>query len=163
MKLLKIVRKKVVKLVIEDRIKNLLSEIFGPESQEVDTLVDAYNLIVKTAPTVSSEAKTHLLLLDHSRTKLASLYYMITRVISKKWNSMQSTYDETYVQLVRRGRPSKDAIEAEIRQLNPEYSGIAYQVSQLEEVKELINMYLRCIDSNKTTTLEILRNINRID
>lgn len=150
-------------MVIEDNVKSLLSEIFGSTSQEVETIVEAYNLIVKTAPTISSEAKTHLILLDHSRIKLASLYYMITRIISKKWNDVQSTYDDTYVQLVRRGRPSKDAIEAEIRQLNPEYSGVSYQISQLEEVKELISMYLRCIDSNRSTTLEILRNISRID
>lgn len=147
----------------ETKLTDLLKEVLGDNSSEVVDILEAYGLIVHSAPTVISEAKTHLILLDHSKVKLSSIYYMLSREISKKKRTTQETYDSTYVQLVRRGRPSKDAIEAEIRQLNPTYLGVSQEISDLEEVKDLVSMYIRCIDSSRSSTIEILRNISRID
>lgn len=148
---------------MEEQLKKLLCEVFGESSEEVEVIVSAYDLIVSSAPTILSEAKTHLILLDHCRVKLSSIYYMISRKISKMRELSQNSYDSSYVQLVKRGRPSKDAIEAEIRSLNPEYSSVYQTIIKFEEIENLINMYIRCIDSSKTTTLEIIRNINRLD
>lgn len=144
-------------------VKKLFNEIFGEKSEESEILSGAYELITQSVPTIAAEAKTHMILLDHSRTKLSTIYYMICCKISSLRESVQSTYDSQYTRLVKLGRPTKDAIESEIRSTNPEYSGISKKISDYEDLKNLVSMYIRCIDSNKNTTIELLRNINRID
>lgn len=145
------------------KFEKVLEGVFDEGTEEYSIISEAYDLIVKSAPTVSGEAKTHLILLDHCRTNLATLYYMIGRNISKLRDTIQSAYDSSYTRLVKLGRPSKDAIESEIRLTCPEYLVSYKKIRDLEEVQSLVNMYLRCVDSNKTTTLELLRNIQRID
>lgn len=140
-----------------------LKNIFGEDSQEANTVYEVYDIITSSAPTTLAEAKTNLILLDHARVKLSTIYFMIDREISRIRNSIQSTYDSQYVTLVKRGRPSKDAIESEIRVLNPEYAGLAYKMEVYNSVKDLVNMYLKCIDSSRMTTIELLRNIDRVD
>lgn len=143
-------------------VSKLLSEILG-DSEESKILEETYGLITQSVPTVISEAKTHMLLLDHARTKLSTIYYMVCREISRLNALVQPTYDAQYTRLVKLGRPTKDAIESEIRSINPEYSGTYRKMCDYEDLKNLITMYIRCIDSNKNTTVEILHNINRID
>lgn len=140
-----------------------LNGVFDEGTEEREILTEAYDIIRSSHPSVASEAKNHLIMLDHSRVKLSTLYYSITRIISHLRGMVQSTYDAQYTRLVKLGRPSKDAIESEIRTTNPEYSGISQKIKDYEEVKELINMYLRCIDASRSSTQEILKNIYRID
>lgn len=143
-------------------VSKVLSEVLG-DSEESKILEEVYSLITQTVPTVISEAKTHMLLLDHAKIKLSTIYYMTCREISRMTKLVRPTYDSQYTRLVKLGRPTKDAIEAEIRSTNPEYSGIYHKICDYEDLKNLITMYIRCIDSNKNTTVEILHNINRID
>lgn len=144
-------------------VRELVSGVLGDKSEETETVVEVYELITQSAPTIASEAKTHMILLDHARTKLSTVYYMLCREISRMKDEVRSSYDSQYTRLVKLGRPTKDAIESEIRATNPQYSGVSKTISDYEDVKNLINMYLRCIDSSKQTTVELLRNINRID
>lgn len=145
------------------KFNELVEGIFSEGTEEYDILNDTYNLITQSAPTVASEAKTHLLLLDHTKVKLSTLYYSLCRTISKLRDQVQSAYDSSYMRLVKLGRPSKDAIESEIRVLNPEYAKIYRKLIDYEDLKDLVNMYIKCIDSSKITTIEILKNIYRID
>lgn len=143
--------------------KEMLEGIFDPGTEEYQIIEESYQLIASTAPTIAAEAKTHLLLLDHMKIKLATLYYMLGRNISKMRVAIQSTYDASYTRLVKLGRPSNAAIETEIRATNPEYAGISRKIDDYEAIRELINNYIRCLDSSKTTTLEVLRDSRRID
>lgn len=145
------------------KIEETLTLAFSEGTEEYETLHTAYKLITTSYPSVASEAKNHLIMLDHSRMKLATLYYGVCRNISHLRDMTQATYDTQYTRLVKMGRPSKDAIEAEIRSTNGEYAGVSKQIKDLEDVKDLISMYMRCIDSNKSTVTEILRNVYRID
>lgn len=149
--------------MLEDKLKDSLVKIFGEKSEELLTITDTYGLIIKGSPTTISEAKTRMVLLDRAKTKLSTIYYMLCREISRLRETVQPTYDAQYTRLVKLGRPTKDAIESEIRASNPEYSGIQNQITAYEDVKTLITMYFRCIESDKGTVSEILRNINRID
>lgn len=144
-------------------LSEALNGVFDEGSEEREIIIEAYNIIRTSNPSVASEAKNHLIMLDRSRVKLSTLYYSISRVISSLKDQIQGTYDSQYVRLVKMGRPSKDAIESEIRATNAEYSGISKKIRDYEDVKDLISMYLRCIDSNRSTVTEILRNIYRID
>lgn len=144
-------------------MKELLDGVFNEGTEEYELIVDTYNLIVQSAPTIASEAKTHLLLLDHNKIKLATLYYSLNRRIMELQDSVQQTHDASYMRLVKLGRPSKEAIESEIRATNPEYAGVSRQINMYESVRDLISNYMRCIDSSRMTTTEILRNIYRVD
>lgn len=146
-----------------EKLSDSLSYLFPEGSEELDVLKSTYHIITSTYPSVASEAKSQLIVLDQCRVKLSTLYYSICRTISRLRDSMESTYNASYVRLVKLGRPSKDAIEAEIKATNPEYSGVAKKISDYEDAKNLINMYIRCVDSSKSTVTEILRNIYRID
>lgn len=145
------------------KFKETLEGIFDEGTEEYNIIKETYDLITQSAPTIAAEAKTHLILLDHNKVKLSTLYYGICRKISNLRDQVQTTHDASYVRLVKVGRPSKDAIEAEIRMTNPKYSGISKKISDYEDVKDLISMYIRCVDSSRTTTLEILKNIYRLD
>lgn len=145
------------------KIDGVLTLAFNEGSEEYEILKEAYSLIVHSFPSVASEAKNHLIMLDHCRVKLSTLYYSICRTISDMKDNVQSTYDIQYTRLVKMGRPSKDAIESEIRSTNGEYAGLYKKIRDLEDVKDLVSMYMRCIDSNKSTVTEILKNIYRID
>ena len=143
--------------------EKIFEGVFSKDSSEYEILTTAHDLISNSAPTIAAEAKTHLLLLDHSRMDLSTMYYMLGREISKKRSLIQSNYDTQYTRLVKVGRPSNAAIEAEIRATNPEYAGISVQIQSFEEVRDLIASYIKCIDSSKQTTIEILRDSRRID
>lgn len=143
--------------------KNILEGIFDEGTEEYDLVKEAYDLISKTTPSISAEAKTNMILLDHSRANLTTIYFMVCRNISKKKDSFQKSYDSQYSRLVKLGRPSNAAIEAEIRVTSPEYATASSQIEALEQVKDLISSYIRCIDSCKQTAVEILRDSRRID
>lgn len=149
--------------MIKSNLEECLKTVISDNSEEYSVIIDTYDLLMSTTPVIASEAKTHLLMLDRFKVQLSTIYYLLTNQISSLKSTMQDTHDSMYVQLVKRGRPSKEAIETEIRALNPEYSGVVQQLDDYSEVKEYINMLLRSIDSRKVTTLEILRTINRID
>lgn len=145
------------------KFNEMLEGVFNEGTEEYEIIKEAYELVVNSAPTISAEMKTHMILLDHSKTKLATLHYLLGRNIAQLRETIQTTYDSQYTRLVKLGRPSKDAIESEIRATNPEYSGIAKKISSLQEVRDLVGMYIRCLDSSKQTTMEALRDSRRID
>lgn len=143
--------------------KILLKDIFTEDSEEFAIIKDSYDCIISSAPTISAEAKTQMILLDHNRTKLSTLYFMLARKISTLKSTYQSDWDTQYARLVKIGRPSKDSIESEIRANNPALAGAIVQVNQYEQVQELVSMYMRCIDSAKQTATELLRDSRRLD
>ena len=141
----------------------ILDGVFAPGTDEYDAIKDTYDTITSSVPVIAAEARATLVILDNCRAKLSTIYFMLNRTISQKTEVIQQTYDAQYMRLVKLGRPSKDAIEAEIRATNPQYAGICVEVKRLEDVKELINMYIRCIDNCRQNTLEMLKNIFRVD
>ena len=143
--------------------KELFEGVFSEDSEELETLQMTYDLVGKSAPSIVAEYKTNMILLDKCKIKLSTMYYMLSRNISKKRETFNDTYNATYTRLVKVGRPSAAAIEAEIKSTNPMYAGISIEIERLEQVKELINLYLRCIDSCKQTATELLRDSRRID
>ena len=143
--------------------KEILDGVFDEGSEEFDIIKTTYELIGMSAPSISAEFKTHMILLDKCKINLSTMYYMISRNISKKKEVFSDTYNSTYTRLVKLGRPSAAAIEAEIKASNPAYSGLMIEVEKLEQVKDLIASYLRCIDSCKQTITELLRDSRRID
>ena len=143
--------------------KDILYGIFDEGTEEYEQISECYDLIAKTAPTIAAEAKTHLLLLDHARINLSTIYFMLCRNISKKREIYQQAYDTQYARLVKLGRPSNAAIEAEIRSTNSDYAVLSRQIESLEQVKDLITAYVRCIDASKQTTFECLRDSRRLD
>lgn len=144
-------------------IEQIISDIFPQGSDEYNTLVECYNLIMGSSPSIAAEAKTNMILLDHMRMKLSTLYFLLERTISKKKSAYQNAYDSAYTRLVKLGRPSNTAIEAEIRVTVPEYLVGYDEVEKLEHVKGLILGYLKGIDSYKQTSVEILRDSRRLD
>lgn len=146
---------------IEKKLKDELEKVLGEE--EVRIVTDCYNLINKNNPTILAEIKTHLTLLDRSQSQLSVIYYLINRMISQRYSEVREEHDRQYVTLVKRGRPSKDAIEAEIRAVCPEYAVAVLKIEDLEELREFVNMLLKCIDSNRRTVTEVLRTLGRVD
>lgn len=140
-----------------------LSEIFSTESDEYKTLVEINRVLSMSSPSISSEAKSQMIILDSSKTKLSTIYFMLNRAISRLKREVQSAYDIQYTRLVKLGRPSNTAIEAEIRSTNPQYVTNSQRISDLEDIKDLIYNYMKCIDSCKFTASEILRDSRRID
>lgn len=141
----------------------VLNGIFEPGTEEYETIVDTYDLITRNVPSIASDAKTQMILLDNTKIKLSTLYFMLCRNISQLKDAVQQTVDSQYTRLVKLGRPSNAAIEAEIRATNPEYAGISRKIGDYENVKDLISSYIKCVDSRKTTALEVLRDSRRID
>ena len=144
-------------------LREYITDIFPETSEEYKILEEAYEVITSSAHTISAEAKTDMILLDNVRTKLSTLYYMLGRSISRKRASFQTIYDTQYARLVKLGRPSNAAIEAEIRTTNPGAAITMKECAALEEVKNLVEKYIRCVDSAKTTALELLRDSRRVD
>lgn len=144
-------------------IKQIIGEVFPEGSDEFETLVECYNLVMGSAPSIAAEAKTNMILLDHMRMKLSTLYFLLERSISSKRSQYQSDYDAAYTRLVKLGRPSNTAIEAEIRATVPNYLVGSGEVEKLEQVKSLILGYLRGIDAYKQTSVELLRDSRRLD
>lgn len=149
--------------MIRDSLKSMISEVFPEGSEEYETLLEVYQSTSQAIPATAAEAKVRMVIYDRLKVKLSTLLFNLSREQSRLQSTVQSTRDSQYTRLVKLGRPTKDAIEAEIRTTNPEYAGIMIKVNFYEDIKNLILTYLRCIDSQKTTALELLRNINRID
>lgn len=143
--------------------KELVGDVFAEGTEEFKIITESYDLITKTTPSISAEAKTQMILLDHSRTKLSTLYYMLSREISRQKETYRKDYDAKYTRLVKLGRPSNAAIDAEIRTTCPEYATASVKVEALEQVRELVSSYMRCIDTTKQTAVEVLRDSRRID
>jgi len=145
------------------RLEDTLKEIFSENSDEYKLIIEASELVASSAPTIAAECKTIMLMTDHIKPRLSTLYFLLSREISKLKESYQASYDAQYVRLVKMGRPSNAAIEAEIRVSNAEFIALSKQVEKYEQVKELITFYIRCIDSLKQSAIEILRDSRRID
>lgn len=143
--------------------EEIIGDVFSTNSEEFQIIKDTYDLIGMSAPTIAAEFKTHMILLDKYKISLSTMYYMLSRNISEKKEAFSATYNSSYVRLVKLGRPSAAAIEAEIKAGNPAYSGMTHEIEKLQQVKDLINDYLRCIDSCKQTAIEFLRDSRRID
>ena len=140
-----------------------LKSVFNEDSDEYKTIVEAYNIMSKSAPVTSGESKTQMLLLDNLRIKLSTYYYLCCKKISDLKKTTQSAYDTQYARLVKLGRPSNASIECEIRLNSPEYAKSYSQMTDLEDVKTLLSSYLKCLDNSKITAIEILRDSRRID
>lgn len=143
--------------------KEILNGVFPEDTEEFEEIKNCYDLITKSSISLISEAKSHLFLLDRSQIKLSTIYYLLSRRISSIRESIQSDYDASYTSLVRRGRPSKDSVESEIRSTNPVLYEVFSKISKLEDVKELVSLYLKCIDSSRKTAVEVIRTSGRID
>lgn len=145
------------------KFEDTLKEVFPETSDEYKLILEASDLLASSAPSIAAECKTIMILADHIKPRLAALYFLLSREISKMKETYQASYDAQYVRLVKMGRPSNAAIEAEIRVTNTEFITLSKQIDKYEQVKELINFYLRCIDSLKQSAIEILRDSRRID
>ena len=137
-----------------------LYDILG-QCDELTSIVRVSAVLTLSTPVTESEANYIMEKLDSSKAELSSIYFQLSREISRLESEVQKDYDSSYSRLVRLGRPSKDAIEAEIRNGNPMYVEVSCRIKSLEDVKELISMYMRSIDSKKTSVLEALRSIKR--
>lgn len=143
--------------------KDLLDGVFDEGTEEYKIIEESYNLIVGNAPTIAAEMKTNMILLDHARTKLSTLYYLTCREISRCRRKYEKSYDQQYTRLVKLGRPSKDAIEAELKVTCAGYAENYQKEEDLNQIKDLISSYMRCIDSCKQSAVEMLRDSRRID
>ena len=124
-------------------IQEQLKEIFPETSDEYITLVDAYNLVVSSAPTTTAEAKTQLILFDSTRIKLSSIYFMITKTIDKIHETNQVIHDQESSSIyAKMTNPSNTAVETKLRNKNPAYAMAVKQCNDLEKVKTLILSYL---------------------
>jgi hypothetical protein len=144
-------------------IEEALKKVFNDNSDEYQTITETYKLIVSSSPTINSESKTLMILADIDKVKLASIYFLLQQKISSIKKQYQQTYDNHYIRLVKLGRPSHVAIDTEIRSVYPDYVILSKQVEDLEQVKELVGMYIKAIDSLKQTAIEMLRDSRRID
>ena len=144
-------------------LKNIFKNVFDEGTEEFEILKDAYELIVSSGMVIHSEFKQTMILADASKVKLATLYYMISTQISEIRSSYEKTYNEIYIKLVKMERPSQHAIETEIKQVYPDYLVACNKIEKFEQVKELITMYIKSIDSIKQTAMEMLRDSRRID
>ena len=142
---------------------NIISEVFPIGTEEYRILEDAHNLIISSTPQISAEYKNKMITLDRVRAELSSLYFMVSRNMSNLKSGVQKDYDAKYTHLVKVGRPSNTAIEAEIRLTNPDYVVAFNKIEELDTVRTLITSYIKCIDSCKNTTIELLKDSRRID
>lgn len=144
-------------------IKKVLEGVFDEGTQEYEIIKECYEMINKTVPSVASEAKTAMILADRCRVEMVTLIYLLSREISNTRSKLRDFGDSQYVRLVKLGRPSKEAIETEIRSTSPEYRKFSEKIEKLENVKELVNSYVRSLDSFRMTALEILKDSRRLD
>lgn len=143
-----------------DSLDKELYDILG-QCDELTSIIRVSAVLTLSTPVTESEANYIMEKLDSGRAELSSIYFQLSREVSRLESEVQKDYDSSYSRLVRLGRPSKDAIEAEIRNGNPKYVEVSCRIKSLEDVKELISMYMRSIDSKKTSVLEALRSIKR--
>lgn len=147
-------------------LNDTLKEVFPETSEEYKTIIEAYDLVSTSAPTIAAEAKTNMILLDSTRIKLSSIYFMISRNISNLKATYQQTHDAEYKRLSMTSglsNPSNTTVETIIRSKNPAYAGAIKKCEDLEDVKTFLSNILRCIDSSKQTALELLRDSRRLD
>lgn len=137
-----------------------LYDILG-QCDELTSIIRVSAVLTLSTPVTESEANYIMEKLDSGKAELSSIYFQLSREISRLESEVQKDYDSSYSRLVRLGRPSKDAIEAEIRNSNPRYVEVSCRIKSLEDVKELISMYMRSIDAKKVSVLEALRSIKK--
>lgn len=143
--------------------QDTIEEVFDKTTDEYQTITQAYGLLSSPIPMTAAEAKVLMYQLDSIRAKLSAIYFMVSRSLSKQKSAVQNTYDTTYTRLVKIGRPSHTAIEAEIRTLLPDYIIYSDTADKYTQVKELITSFIRGIDNMKVTTLEAFRDSRRVD
>lgn len=141
----------------------LLDGVFSKSSHEYEVLELTYQVIVSSAPTTSAEIKNHITILDQQRVELSTLYYLLSRNITRYKTNMQKETDPAYTRLVKLGRPSKDAIEAELRSTNETYATSILKIEELTQVRDLVSSYIRSVDSRKQSMIEMLKNSYRLD
>jgi len=143
-------------------LKDTLNSIFG-DSEESRIIQEVSDATMSSVPSTAPEAKMKMMLFDALKCRLSNVYFLICRNIHILQREFQQSYDTQYTRLVKLGRPSKDAIEAEIRTLQPNYASAIQKVQDLEDVKEFISLQMRCIDACKTTAMRVLEDSRRID
>jgi hypothetical protein len=141
----------------------LFNGIFNEGSHELETIELAYQLISGTAPTTATQLKAQMIELDQMRIEMVTLYYLLNRKIMQLKDDTQRETDATYVRLVKLGRPSKDAIETELRATNEVYSVNSFKLENYNNAKELVLSFIRSIDARKQTVIELLRTAYRVD
>ncbi len=140
-----------------------LAEIFPTTSEEYDAITKAYNFVNSPIPMTAAEAKTLMYQIDGIRARLSTVYFLISRELSKQKSLIQHQYDISYTRLVKVGRPSHAAIETELKTMLPDYVIYLDISEKYEQVKELVSSLVRGLDEIKRTTLEAFRDARRID
>ena len=142
--------------------KQYFNGVIKEDSEEFRTISEVYNILVSRLPQTASEAFSRVSSLESYRAQLSSMIYMISMIKDDVNREYRKLYEREFTKLSLLNRPSQAAIEAEIHSKSTEAFMLRDRLESFDRVLALLNSYIRCIDSCKTSAMECWRDARRV-
>lgn len=142
--------------------KKYFNGIITEDSEEFKTISEIYNILTMRMPSTPSEAFNRVSSLESYRAQLSTIIYMLSMIKDDLNREYRQLYEKEYTKLVLLNRPSHAAIDAEIHSKSTEAFMLRDKLESFDKIFSLLNSYLRCIDSFKTSAMEAWRDSRRI-
>ena len=143
----------------DDYMENMVSTVktrFALSDYEANFLREVNSELRKPTPSTPSMIGDRLTKLDDLRVRLLSMIYMITDKESEFAYEYYEKYNSDFTRLVRMGRPSTPAIEAEIHNNAAMHKKKAL-LESFDAFKGMLFGYVKTIDGAKQTCYERAR------
>ena len=113
---------------------------------EFQMIRDAINTVIEASPTTTAGTCSRQERLTAASTDLAWIVLSLKRTRLRVDNSLKQIKDPQFVMLVRQGRPSTSAIEAEIRHTNDKVLALENNLQELDNLLEYMSNLEKNID-----------------
>lgn len=144
-------------------VSEYLSEILPEGSHEAKVVESVKNLLYRQLPNTAAGCTNRISEIDSIRSELVSLIYQINSYYSDINKEYKFIYDKEFTRLTALGRPSQAAIDSEISSKYPELFEIKIKLEKLDNLRALLNQYIRSLDQSRNSCIENWHDIRRVD
>lgn len=142
-----------------DSVLGTVKDTLKLSDGDIDILRRANKLLLEPTPTVQVMIEARVDSIDRLCVELRNLLYILENKIGNLDYEYKTIYDEQFTNLVRKGRPSQQAIESEIHSSNEFMMQRRQLLTNFEYLKNLITGYLRSLKDCKETCIRKWGNV----
>lgn len=144
------------------KYKDDLVEVLG-DGDELRTLVATYQALTRQLPVTAPDSYSRLSELETYRAQLSMIIYALNKLRADVDKEYRRIYESDYTKYTGLNRPSQTAIESEIFSKRPEMVVLRNKLESYDRVITLVNSFVRCLDSLKSSVMECWRDARRLD
>lgn len=142
--------------------KEYFNGVIKEGSEEFKIISEVYNILSSRLPSTAAEAYSRVSSLESYRAQISTMIYVISMLRDDINREYRKLYEKEFTKLSLLNRPSQAAIDAEIHSKSTEAFMLRDKLESYDRILQLLNSYIRCIDSSKSSAVEAWRDSRRV-